>query len=206
MKTAHALVLASSLLAASSADALAGEWEIDPVHSAVQFSVRHMMVSTVRGRFEKVSGTVSLDEQDPTRSAIDITIDATSINTHESKRDAHLKSADFFDVATYPTITFKSTRIEKAGSGKLKATGNLTMRGVTKAVTLLVTGPTAAVKNPWGQRVRGASATGKLDRRQWGLTWNKALEVGGVLVGDTVNLQIDVELVAKAEAPAAPAQ
>jgi polyisoprenoid-binding protein YceI len=203
MNTARTLFLVSSLVAASSTDVLAGEWEIDPVHSAVQFSVRHMMVSTVSGRFEKVSGAVTIDDQDATRSTIEVTIDAASINTHESKRDAHLRSADFFDVATYPTITFKSTKIEKAGGGKLKATGDLTMRGVTKKVTLIVSGLGAPVKNPWGQVVRGASATGKLDRRQWGLTWNKALEVGGVLVGDMVQLQIDVELLAKTTPPPA---
>ncbi len=202
MSTAASKLIAgasSALLA--SAPALASEWDIDPAHSQAQFSVRHMMVSTVRGQFDKVSGTVSLDDRDPGRSKVEVTIDASSIDTREPKRNEHLKSADFFDVAKYPTLSFRSTKVEKVGS-QLRITGELTMHGVTRPVVLISDGLSEPQKNPWGQTVRGASATGKLSRKEFGLTWNKALESGGVVVGDEVQLQIDVELVAKA--PAAP--
>jgi polyisoprenoid-binding protein YceI len=154
------------------------------------------MVSTVRGQFEKLSGTVDLDDKDLTKSSIQVTIDATSINTREPKRDGHLKSPDFFDVAKHPTLTFKSTKIQKRG-GKYLVTGDLTMRGVTKPVTLTVDTLTPPTKSPFGTTVRGVSATGKLNRKDWGLNWNKALETGGVVVGEEVQLQIDAELVAK---------
>ena len=195
-----ALLITAAL--ASSTPALASDWEIDAAHSTAQFSVRHMMVSTVRGHFQKVSGIASLDDRDLTRSKVEVTIDAASIDTREAKRDEHLKSPDFFDVAKYPTIAFRSTKVEKAGAG-YKVTGDLTIHGVTKPVVLTVDSVTAPQKNPWGKLVRGASATGKLNRKDFGLTWNKALESGGVLVGDEVNLQIDVELAAKT-ADAAP--
>jgi polyisoprenoid-binding protein YceI len=186
--------LAAALALATGGSALASEWKIDPSHSAAQFSVKHMMVSTVRGQFQKMTGTVNLDDQDATKSAVDITIDASSIDTREPKRDGHLKSPDFFDVAKFPTITFKSTKIEKTGADKFKVTGDLTMHGQTHPVTLNVEGPGPATKSPWGAPVRGVTATGKLSRKDWGLTWNKALEAGGVLVGDEVTLQIDAEL------------
>jgi polyisoprenoid-binding protein YceI len=201
MKSSIALLTASLTLAVGGA-ARASDWQIDTAHTTAQFSVRHMMVSTVRGQFEKVSGTVTLDDADPTRSTIEVVIDAATINTREPKRDAHLKSPDFFDVAKNPTITFKSTRIEKAGKG-YKATGDLTMHGVTHPVTLLVEALAPAVKAPWGPMVRGVAASGKLSRKEWGLNWNKALEAGGVMVSDEVQLQIDAELVAKAPASAA---
>jgi len=177
-------------------------WELDPAHSAASFSVRHLMVSQVRGHFENMTGTVELDEKNPAESTIEISIDAASINTRNDKRDEHLRSADFFDAAKHPKITFKSTRIARAGKGKFKVTGDLSMRGTTKAVTLVVTGPTKPTKSPFGQTVRGVTATGTLDRKDWGLTWNKGLEAGGVLVGDEVELQIDAELVAKASTTA----
>jgi polyisoprenoid-binding protein YceI len=183
--------------------AAAGEWEVDAAHTTAQFAVRHMMVTTVRGQFDKVSGTVRLDEQDPTRSTIAIRIDAATINTREPKRDEHLRSADFFDVAKHPEIAFRSTKIEKAGQDRYRVTGDLSMRGVTRPVILTVEGPTPAVKNPWGRLVRGVSATGKINRKDWGLTWNKALETGGVLVGEEVDLQIDAELVQKPAVPPA---
>lgn len=148
----------------------------------------------MRGNFQKLSGTVALDDKDPTRSKLDVSIDASSIDTREPDRDKHLRSPDFFDVARYPTLTFKSTKIERAASGKLEVTGDLTMHGQTHPVTLLVDGPTAPVKSPWGTLARGVSATGKLNRKEWGLNWNKALEAGGVLVGEEVQLQIDAEL------------
>jgi polyisoprenoid-binding protein YceI len=160
-----------------------------------------MMIATVRGHFQKMTGTVNLDEADPTKSSINVTIDATTVDTLEPKRDAHLKSADFFDVAKFPMLTFKSTKIEKSGTG-YKVTGDLTMRGVTKPVTLAVEGPSAPTKTPWGQPVRVVSATGKLSRKEWGLTWNKSIEAGGVLVSDEVTLMIDGELLPKAKAAA----
>ncbi len=188
----------------------ASEWDIDAAHSTAQFSVKHMMVTTVRGQFDKVTGLVTLDDKDPTKSKVDVKIDASTINTREPKRDAHLKSADFFDVQKYPEIRFTSTKIAKAGKDKYKVTGDLTMRGVTKPVTLDVHAPATEMKSPFGQTVRGLTAKGKLNRKDFGLNWNKALETGGVLVGDDIALDIDAELVRKdqasAEAPKAPAE
>lgn len=193
-------------LAAYTAPARASVWEIDSAHSSTEFSVKHMMVSTAKGRFDKVAGTLNLDDKNPTKSTIELTIDASTIDTHEPKRDGHLKSPDFFDVAKFPTITFKSTKIEKAGKAKFKVTGDLTMHGVTKPVTLAVEGPSAPMKNLLGSTSSGASATTKINRKDWGLTWNKPLEAaGGVLVGDEVTINVDLELVSKPEAPAAAA-
>jgi len=193
-------------LAAYTAPARASVWEVDSAHSSTEFSVKHMMVSSAKGRFDKVTGTLNLDDKNPTKSTIELTIDANTIDTHEPKRDAHLKSPDFFDTAKFPTITFKSTKIEKAGKGKYKVTGDLTMHGVTKPVTLAVDGPTAPLKNPFGSTSSGASATGKINRKDWCLTWNKPLEAaGGVLVGDEVTINVDLELTSKPEAPAAAA-
>jgi len=193
-------------LAAYTAPARASVWEIDSAHSSTEFSVKHMMVSTAKGRFDKINGTLNLDDKNPTKSNIELTIDASTIDTHEPKRDGHLKSPDFFDVAKFPTITFKSTKIEKAGKAKFKVTGDLTMHGVTKSVTLAVDGPTAPMKSPFGTTSSGASATTKINRKDWGLTWNKPLEAaGGVLVGDEVTINVDLELLSKAEAPAAAA-
>lgn len=171
-------------------------WQIDPAHSAAHFSVRHLMVSTVRGQFRRVTGTVALDEIDLTRSRIEVEIDAASVSTSDDKRDTHLRSSDFFDVEKFPTLSFRSTRIEKAGEG-FTVVGDLTLHGVTRPVTLAVEALSAPMKNPYGSLVRGVSATGKLNRKDWGLGWNAVLETGGVLVGDEVKLQIDAELVAK---------
>jgi polyisoprenoid-binding protein YceI len=186
-------------VAAFTAPAQASVWEVDSAHSSVEFSVRHMMVSTAKGRFDKVTGTVDLDDKTPTKSTVELTIDATTIDTHEPKRDGHLKSPDFFDVAKYPTITFKSTKIDKAGKAKFKVTGDLSMHGVTKPVTLIVEGPSVPQKNIMTGGVNsGISATGKLNRKDWGLTWNKPLEAaGGVLVGDEVTLDVNLELMKK---------
>ena len=183
------------LAALSSGAAMATPYDIDAAHSSAGFGVRHMMVSTVRGQFSKVAGTVDIDDTDLSRSKIDVAIDPASIDTRDAKRDGHLKSPDFFDVAKYPTITFKSNRIAKQADGKIFATGDLTMHGVTKPVTLTVDNFTAPVKDGFGRTIRGVSATGKLNRKDFGLTWNKTLEAGGVAVGEDVDLQIDVELV-----------
>ena len=198
-------LLALSSLFLSPALALAGTWDIDPAHSTVEFSVRHMMVTTVKGQFQKVKGTVELDEKDPSKSTVEVSIETASIDTREAKRDAHLKSPDFFDAAKFPALTFKSTKIEKAGKGKFKITGDLTMHGITKAVVLAVEGPSASIKDPYGRTVRGVMATGKLDRKDWGMTWNKALDSGGFVVSDEVKLDINAELAEHSATPPAPA-
>lgn len=171
-------------------------WNIDPVHTHVQFSVRHMMVSNVKGRFAKTSGTVTLDESDFTKSKVDVEIDAASLDTQEPQRDAHLKSADFLEVAKHPNLTFRSTKITPRGSdGEYTMTGDLTIHGVTHPVTLNVDTPSPAVKDPWGGTRRGFEASGEISRKEWGLTYNQALEAGGVLVGDKVKIGLEVELV-----------
>ena len=194
-------VAAAVALLSTAAMAQAVQYEIDPVHSSAQFSVRHMMVSNVRGEFAKLSGTVVYDPKNPQASSVEATIDATSINTHEPQRDEHLKSPDFFDVAKYPTLTFKSSKVEKAGEGKLRVTGDLTIHGVTKQVVLEVEGPSPEVK--MGGSIRsGASATTTINRKDFGLMWNRALESGGVLVGDEVKITLEIEMGRKAAAPA----
>ena len=202
MPNARLLALAASAVLCSPALAEASSWEIDPAHTAIEFSVRHMMVSTVKGQFEKVKGTLELDDKDITKSVVEVTIDLNSVNTHEPKRDGHLKSPDFFDTAKFPTATFKSTKVQKAGKNKLKVTGELNLHGVTKPVVLEVDGPTEAYKTPYGTMVRGVHATAKLDRKDFGIGWNKVLDNGGVLVGNEVKLELNVELAEKAEAPA----
>ncbi len=167
---------------------------IDTAHSSAQFSVRHMMVSTVRGQFGKVAGTVVYDPANPSATQVDATMDAASINTNNEKRDAHLRSPDFFDAAKYPALAFKSKRAWKA-DGALHLEGALTMHGVTRDVVLRIDGPTPETRDPWGNVRIGATATTKLNRKDWGLTWNKALESGGVLVGEEISITIDVEAV-----------
>jgi len=170
-------------------------WQIDPAHSAAQFSVRHMMVSTVRGTFEKTSGAALWDGKDITTASIEATIETASVTTREPKRDAHLKSADFFDAERFPTLTFKSTRIEPAGPGKAKMIGDLTIRGVTRRVVFDVEGPTPAIKDPYGNLRAGATATTKISRQDFGVSWNSVLDAGGVVVGDEVTITIDMEIV-----------
>ena len=193
------LLAAAALFAvALPASALAGTWEIDSSHTSSGFQVTHLVVSKVRGQFAKTTGTVEIDDKDVTKSTLDIVIDASSIDTGNDDRDKHLRSADFFDVAKHPNITFKSTKVAKAGKGKLKVTGDLTIRGVTKPVTLDVDYSGKEVKTPWGATVRAASATGKINRKDFDITWNKSLDGGGLVVSDEVKLQIEAELVAKA--------
>ncbi len=177
--------------------AYASTWQIDPAHSNASFSIRHMMISNVRGEFGKVTGSVNWDEAEVTKSTAEATIDTTTINTHESKRDEHLKSPDFFDVAKYPTITFKSTSVKKVGADRLTIAGDLTIHGVTKPVTLEAT-YTNEMKDPYGNTRRGASARTKLNRKDFGLKWNQTLEGGGLLVGDEVDITLDLELIKKA--------
>jgi len=175
-------------------------WNLDPAHTSVQFSVRHLMVSNVRGEFAKVNGSIEVDEKDLTHSKIQAAIDAASIDTRVEKRDTHLKSPDFLDVARYPTISFVSKKIEQAGAGHFKVTGDLTLHGVTREVSLDVQGPTREIKDPWGNTRAGAQVTTTINRKDFGLTWNQALEAGGVAVGDEVSITIDVEATKQAAA------
>src|SRR4051812_42971300 len=169
----------------------AGTWAIDPAHTEVSFGVRHLMISTVKGRFADVKGTVEIPASgDP---KVDVTLATASIDTRNEQRDAHLKSADFFDAAQYPEIRFASTNAARTDDG-WNVTGDLTIHGVTKPITLEVT-EEGSGRDPWGNERIGLSARGKLDRREFGLTWNTALETGGVLVGDEIKLHIDAELV-----------
>ncbi len=176
------------------------QWQIDPAHSAAHFSVRHLMISNVRGEFGKVSGNVVLDPSDLTKSTVEVIVDATTIDTREPQRDEHLRSADFFDVANHPAITFRSKQITAAGAGRFKVTGDLTIRGVTRAVTFDVDGPTPPVKDPWGNVRAGVSATAKINRKDFGLVWNALTEAGGVVVGDEVSITFEAELVQKVPA------
>jgi polyisoprenoid-binding protein YceI len=177
-------------------------WDIDPAHSSAQFSVKHMMIANVKGEFSKVSGRVNFDPENPEASSVEAAVDVSSISTREPDRDAHLKSADFFDVAKFSTMTFKSKRVVKNSDASLQLVGDLTIHGVTRETALTLEGPTAPLKDPWGNVRRGASATARINRKDFGLTWNAALEAGGVLVGDEVKITLDVELVQKG-APAA---
>lgn len=167
--------------------------EADPAHSTASFSVKHMMVTTVRGEFGKVASTLQWDRKDPAKSSVDVTIDAASIDTHNEKRDAHLKSPDFFDVQKCPEIIFKSKKIRKEGGDKYKVTGDLTLHCVTKPVTVNVTFNPNGMKTPWGPTVYAAQGTAKIKRSDFGLTWNKTLDSGGVLVSDDANLEVDLE-------------
>jgi polyisoprenoid-binding protein YceI len=171
--------------------------EADPAHSTAGFSVKHMMVTTVRGQFDKVASTLLLNKDDPSKSSVDLKVETASVDTRNEKRDAHLKSADFFDAQKCPEITFKSDKIEKS-SDHYKVSGNLTIHCVTKPVTLDVSFSDTPQKSPWGTTVYAAEATGKIKRSDWGLTWNKSLESGGVLVSDDVNLELNLEYVQKA--------
>jgi polyisoprenoid-binding protein YceI len=173
----------------------AGTWQIDPNHSAAQFAVRHLGLSTVRGAFTKVTGTAALDDKDVTKSNVEVTIDATSVDTRVPNRDKDLRSDHFFDVEKYPTITFKSKKVEQAAPGKLRITGDLTIHGTTKEVVLDVDGPTAPVKDPWGNQRIAASATTRINRQDYGVKWNATMDNGGVVVGDDVDITLDVELV-----------
>lgn len=170
-------------------------WTIDPVHSVAEFKVKHMMISNVKGHFSKISGTLTLDEANITESKVEAAIDVASIETRDPQRDAHLKSADFFDAEKFPTMSFKSSGIRRTGNGELAVEGDLTIHGVTRKVTFAVEGPTPATKDPWGNTRVGISATTKISRKDFGLTWNAALETGGILVGDEAAITLDVEFI-----------
>jgi len=170
-------------------------WNIDPAHTVAEFKVRHMMITNVKGHFTGVTGVLSLDEQDITKSHVEASIDAASINTREADRDTHLKSADFLDVEKFPKLTFTSTRVARTGEGELQVEGDLTIHGVTRKVEFAVEGPTPPGKDPWGNTRIGWTATTKINRKDFGLTWNTTLETGGILVGDEVSITFDVEAI-----------
>ena len=173
-------------------------WKIDSAHSEINFTVRHMMISNVRGRFEKFSGTVDFVEDNPTQSTVDVQIEAASINTKEAARDTHLKSADFFNAEQYPYLTFKGKKAQVLDANHGRVTGDLTIRDVTKEVVLDVE-YSGQAKNPWGMTSAGFSATTTISRKDFGLAWNVALETGGVLVGDEIKISLEVEIIKQAE-------
>ena len=175
----------------------AATWQMDPAHSSFQFKIRHLTVSNVKGDFSKFQGVAIIDDQDITHLKVEVAIDAASVNTGHAQRDEHLRGSDFFDVTKYPTITFVSKKVIKTDTNRLKVVGDLTPRGVTREITVDVEGPTPEVKDPWGNFRRGATATAKINRRDFGITWNKVLDTGGLVVGDEVNIAIEVELVRK---------
>ena len=185
------------------APAAADVWQIDGAHSSAQFSVTHLMISTVRGEFGKTSGTIEYDGKDAASLKVDATIDAASITTRDDKRDGHLKSPDFFDVAKHPTLTFKSKKVVAGTGGTFRLEGDLTMHGVTKEVTLDVTGPSKVIKGMRGESRVGASATTKINRQDFGIKWNSNLDGGGVVVSDTVAITLDIEAVMPPPAAAA---
>jgi polyisoprenoid-binding protein YceI len=170
-------------------------WQIDPTHSHAEFKVKHLMIANVKGSFPKLSGALTLHESDLTQSTVEASIDVASVETRDAQRDSHLKSADFFDVEKYPAMTFKSTKVSLTAAGEGTVAGNLTIRDVTKPVIFHVEGPTAPVKDPWGNLRVAVEATTKISRKEFGLTWSAPVETGGVLIGDEVTITLDVEFV-----------
>jgi polyisoprenoid-binding protein YceI len=193
-----AVLAGMAVLGCTASFAATSTWKFDPMHTAAQFSVRHLTISTVRGAFSKVSGTVEFDDHDVSKSSADVTIDVSTVDTREPARDKDLRSEKFFDVEHFPTMTFKSTKVEQAGAGKLKVTGNLTIHGVTKVVVLDVDGPTAAIKDPYGNQRAAVNATTTINRQDFGVKWNSTIDGGGVVVGDQVNITIDAEMIKQA--------
>lgn len=191
------LSISTIIALALPAFAFASTWTIDPDHSNIGFKVKHLMVSNVKGSFDKHTGTIEINDKDITKSKVEVSIDTNSINTNVQKRDEHLRSADFFDVAKYPTMTFVSKKVAKAGKDRLKVTGDLTLHGVTRQVVLDVDPLSKESKDPWGNIRRGTTATTKIDRKDFGLTWNKALETGGVLVGEEITINLEIEMIKK---------
>jgi polyisoprenoid-binding protein YceI len=170
-------------------------WNLDPVHSVAEFKVKHMMISHVKGQFTGISGVLRLDESDIANSSVEASIDASTIHTRDAQRDGHLKSPDFFHVEQYPSLNFHSTAVKRAGDGELDVSGKLTIHGVTNEVVFRVEGPTSAAKDPWGNTRVGLSATTKISRKDYGLSWNTTLETGGILVGDEVTITLELQFV-----------
>ena len=170
-------------------------WNIDPAHSVAEFKVKHMMIANVKGHFSKITGVLTRDESNVANASVEVSIEAASLETRDAQRDAHLKSADFFDVEKHPFLSFKSNGIKQVQDGELSVGGDLTIHGVTRKVTFDVEGPTPPAKDPWGNTRIAVSGTTKINRKDFGLTWNAALETGGILVGDEVTINLDVEFV-----------
>jgi polyisoprenoid-binding protein YceI len=170
-------------------------WKLDPAHSAAEFKVKHMMISNVKGRISGLTGTLTEHTVDSTLSSVEASVDLSTLTTGDAQRDGHLKSTDFFELEKHPTMTFKSTRVVPKGEGEYAVTGDLTIHGITKPVTFAVEGPSAPGKDPWGNTRIGLSATTKINRKDFGLNWNAALETGGVLVGEDVQITLDVQFI-----------
>jgi len=170
-------------------------WKLDPAHSGAEFKIRHMMISNVKGSFSGLTGTLTENPSDPSRSSVEASIDIATLSTGDAQRDGHLKSADFFDVEKYPQMTLKSAQVERKGEAEYRVTGDLTLHGVTKPVTFAVDGPSAPGKDPWGNTRIGLSATTKINRKDFGLNWNAALETGGILVGEDVQISLEVQFI-----------
>ena len=170
-------------------------WKLDPAHSAAEFKVKHMMISNVKGKLTGMDGVLKEDPNGHALSTVEASIDVSTMSTGDAQRDGHLKSGDFFEVEKYPTMTFKSTSVKKTGEGEYAVTGDLNLHGVTKPVTFAVEGPSAPGNDPWGNTRIGLSATTKINRKDFGLTWNSALETGGVLVGEDVHITLDVQFI-----------
>ena len=188
-------ILATAAICLISSSAMASNWTIDPDHSNIQFKIRHLMITDVKGTFGKVKGVIRIDEKDMSLSAVEVTIEIDSINTGVAKRDEHLKSNEFFDAARFPTMTFVSRKVTQSGKGQMKILGDLTIRGISREVVLDVEGPTNEIKDPWGNSRRGASATTKINRTDFGLTWNKSMESGGMMIEDTVFINLEIEMI-----------
>ena len=188
-------MLAMAVICLIPLSATASDWSIDPDHSNIQFKIRHMMISDVKGTFGKVKGMIRIDEKDMSQSAVDVAIETDSLSTGVAKRDAHLKSNEFFDAAQYPALTFVSRKVTPNGTGQLKILGDLTIHGITREVVLDVEGPTIEIKDPMGNIRRGASATTKINRMDFGLNWNKPMESGGMMIGDMVFINLEIEMI-----------
>lgn len=193
------MILSAALAAVMGlpASAATNTWTIDPNHSSAQFAVRHLGLSTVRGAFTKVNGTVELDSSDISKSSVNVTIDTASVDTRVADRDKDLRSDHFFDVEKHPTITFKSTKVEQVAAGQLKVTGDLTIHGTTKPVVLDIEGPNGPTKDPWGNQRMAATATTKVNRQDYNVKWNATMDNGGLVVGNDVAITIDVEMIQK---------
>lgn len=191
------LAVLAALAAGIALPASAGTttYQIDPRHSSADFSVTHMMISKVPGQFHGVNGTIVVDDSDVSKSSVNVTIDVNTVNTNDSDRDKDLKSSNFFDAEKYPSITFKSTKVEKNADGSLKVTGDLTIHGVTKSVVLNATAPKTPIKDPWGLTRTASSATTQINRKDFGITWNKTLDGGGAIVSDEVSISLAVEMI-----------
>jgi polyisoprenoid-binding protein YceI len=192
MKQIISIIVVAALLAPL--NAVAATYSIDPAHSTIGFKVKHLMITNVKGVFEKFKGTVNIDDKDISKSKVNVSIEMASVNTNIAKRDDHLRSPDFFDVAKFPAMTFVSTKVEKSGADTLKVTGILTIKGVSKQIILNVEGPTGEIESPQGDVKRGASATASINRQDFGVSWSKKLDGGGLVVADDVYISIDTEL------------